>query len=121
MLAVNETISGDGGVLVLGQEQDSPGGHFSAAESFRGQLTRFNIWSRFLNESDVNKVMNSCLEQIGDVVAWSDFYPGIHGFVQVTRGKSLLELWVTTFLPTNSKPLIFVRFISNFLCMCPNM
>ena len=83
MLAENKEISGEGGVLVLGQEQDSPGGHFSAAESFRGQLTRFNIWSRFLNKSEVNKVMNSCLEQIGDVVAWSDFYPGIHGFVQV--------------------------------------
>ena len=29
MLAENEEISGKGGVLVLGQEQDSPGGHFS--------------------------------------------------------------------------------------------
>ena len=29
MLAENEEISGEGGVLVLGQEQDSPGGHFS--------------------------------------------------------------------------------------------
>ena len=27
--------------------------------------------------------MNSCFERTGDVVAWSDFYPGIHGFVQV--------------------------------------
>ena len=32
-----------------------------------------------------------------------------------TRGKSLIELWVTTFLPP---PLIFFRFISNFLCIC---
>ena len=33
------------------------------------------------------------------------------------RGKSLLESWVTTFLPDWQPPLIFVRFISNFLCM----
>ena len=36
------------------------------------------------------------------------------------RGKSLLELWVTTFLPDWQPPLIFVRFISNSLCMCSN-
>ena len=36
------------------------------------------------------------------------------------RGKSLLELWGTTFLPDWQPPLIFVRFISNFLCMCSN-
>ena len=36
----------------------------------------------------------------------------------VTRGKSLLELWVTTFIPDWQPPFIFVRFISNFLCMC---
>ena len=34
------------------------------------------------------------------------------------RGKSLLELWVTTFLPDWQPPLIFVLFISNFLCIC---
>ena len=92
MLAANETISGDGGVLVLGQEQDSPGGHFSAAESFRGQLTRFNIWSRFLSENKVNEVMNSCIEETGDVVSWSDFYPGIHGFVQVNSDTYYISL-----------------------------
>ena len=37
-----------------------------------------------------------------------------------TRGKSLLELWGTTFLPDWQLPLIFVWFISNFLCMFTN-
>ena len=36
------------------------------------------------------------------------------------RGKSLLELWGTTFLHNWQPPLIFVRFISNFLCICSN-
>ena len=35
-----------------------------------------------------------------------------------TRGKSLLGLLVTTFLPDYQPPLIFVQFNSNFLCMC---
>lgn len=81
-LAENEKIEG-GGLLVLGQEQDTLGGLFSAAESFRGQLTRLNIWSTFLGQAEINRVMNSCLELTGDLVAWSDFFPGIHGFAQV--------------------------------------
>ena len=36
------------------------------------------------------------------------------------RGKSLLESQGTTFLPDWQSPLIFVWFISNFLCMCSN-
>ena len=39
---------------------------------------------------------------------------------QHSRGKSLLELWVSTFLPDWQLPLIFIRFISNLLCMCSN-
>ena len=68
---------------MVGQEQDSPGGHFSAAESFKGQLTRLNMWSKILTEDDVNEVMNSCVDSIGDLVAWADFYTGIHGFLKV--------------------------------------
>ena len=81
-LAENLQVS-SGGVLVLGQEQDAPGGRFSSAESFRGQLTRLNFWTRFLTEVEINQAMNSCLQMSGDLVAWSDFYPGIHGFIQV--------------------------------------
>ena len=69
--------------IILGQEQDAPGGRFSSAESFRGQLTRLNIWTRFLTEVEINQAMNSCLQMSGDLVTWSDFYPGIHGFIQV--------------------------------------
>ena len=36
-----------------------------------------------------------------------------------TRVKSLLESWVdAAFVPDWQTPLIYVRFISNFLCMC---
>ena len=59
-LSEGQEIS-NGGILVVGQEQDSPGGHFSAAESFKGQLTRLNMWSRILTEDEVHEVMNSCI------------------------------------------------------------
>ena len=85
-----------GGVLVLGQEQDAPGGRFSSAESFRGQLTRLNFWSRILSESEINEAMNSCFQIHGNLISWADFYPGIHGFIEVTEltpctGCSTLE------------------------------
>ena len=38
----------------------------------------------------------------------------------ISRGKSLLELWVTTFLVEWQPPLIFVWFILDFLYMCFN-
>ena len=38
-------------------------------------------------------------------------------FKFIDRGKSLLKLWVTTFLPDWQPPLILVRFISNFFCI----
>ena len=38
----------------------------------------------------------------------------------IIRGKSFLESWVTTFLPEWQLPLIFIRFISNFLWICSN-
>ena len=50
--------------------------------------------------------------------SWTEVYLGTKYLF--TRGKSLLELWVTTFLPDRLLPLIFVWFISNFLCMCSN-
>ena len=40
------------------------------------------------------------------------------GKIKELLGKSFLELWVTTFLSDWQLPLIFVRFISNFFCMC---
>ena len=36
------------------------------------------------------------------------------------RGKSLLELWIIPLPPDWQPPLILVRFISNYLCMCSN-
>ena len=38
----------------------------------------------------------------------SDFFDGLDDF---DRDKSLLELWVTTFLPDWQPPLIFVPFV----------
>ena len=50
-LAAGQTVS-PGGTFVLGQEQDLPGGGFSAAESFSGQLFGLTLWSKSLQRLD---------------------------------------------------------------------
>ncbi|XP_076784788.1 adhesion G protein-coupled receptor D2 isoform X2 [Arvicanthis niloticus] len=43
------------GVLVLGQDQDSLGGGFSARDAFSGNLTDFHLWNRVLSLEQVRR------------------------------------------------------------------
>lgn len=69
------------GTLVLGQEQDRNGGGFSIAESFVGQLTQVNVWSRVISPAEATKLLTDCSFQFGDVVAWTDFLKDLRGRV----------------------------------------
>ncbi|CAN8028078.1 unnamed protein product [Ixodes persulcatus] len=69
------------GTLVLGQEQDVRGGDFSVSESFSGELTQVNIWSKVLNASEITSLLNRCSFYHGDVVAWTDFLENLRGKV----------------------------------------
>ncbi|KAM5298521.1 LOW QUALITY PROTEIN: adhesion G protein-coupled receptor D2 [Ctenodactylus gundi] len=44
-----------GGILVLGQDQDAPGGGFSARDAFSGNLTDFHLWDRALSPTQVTR------------------------------------------------------------------
>ena len=68
-----------GGVLVLGLEQDSRGGQFSAAESFVGTLSQFNIWKTVLSHEQVLALHSACQTAGGDLKAWPDFIKGMQG------------------------------------------
>ena len=61
---------------------------------------------------------NTGMEMINQVFLM--FFYILHKNIFRFRGKSLLESWDTTFLPDWQPTLIFVQFISNFLCMCSN-
>nr|XP_023677499.1 pentraxin-4 [Paramormyrops kingsleyae] len=45
-----------GGSLVMGQEQDSVGGDFDAAEAFVGRVAGFALWDRVLSPGEVSAV-----------------------------------------------------------------
>ncbi|XP_051549693.1 neuronal pentraxin receptor-like isoform X2 [Myxocyprinus asiaticus] len=62
-----------GGVLVLGQEQDTLGGRFDASQALVGELSLFNLWDRVLSPTEV-AALATCAEspKLGNVVPWTD-------------------------------------------------
>ena len=74
-----------GGVLILGQEQDSLGGSFDANQCFIGELTGVNIWNHVINEQEINHMSKSCLRGVGNVFQWSDFKFHVFHVAQCVR------------------------------------
>lgn len=72
-----------GGVLTVGQEQDTVGSKFDANQSFQGYLTNVNVWSRVLSPGAIARLSKNCLssetEEVGDVYVWVNFLYGIKG------------------------------------------
>lgn len=77
----DSTIEG-GGVLVVGQEQDVRGGLYSISESFIGTISRLNLWDYVLTEGDIARIVSSCDENIGNLIAWPDFLSGLNGKIE---------------------------------------
>ena len=68
--------------MVLGQEQDSLGGGFSAQESFVGNISAVHMWDRNLSLAEIEELVWGCGSDLhGNLVAWPDFLEGIKGRV----------------------------------------
>ena len=89
-LAAGQSVE-RGGLLVIGQEQDEPGGRFSAAESFHGRMTRLDVWSRVLDITQIKLIQTQCQSYYGDLLGWPDVQSGLKGHIKVT---SLLNVSV---------------------------
>lgn len=72
-----------GGVLVLGQDQDTIGGGFDAQQALAGELAELNMWDGVFSESDVAAQYENCSIPHGSVLAWPSFKDVVHGKVQV--------------------------------------
>jgi hypothetical protein len=55
------------GILVLGQEQDTPGGKFDASQAISGQLTQFGIWDRALSDYDIRKIADAHCQRFNEL------------------------------------------------------
>lgn len=73
------------GTIVIGQEQDTIGGKFSASESFLGEITYIDFWSRVLTQNEIVFNMNNCVNDIfGDLYGWPEIQDYIEGDVKVS-------------------------------------
>ncbi|XP_062404519.1 neuronal pentraxin receptor b [Sardina pilchardus] len=62
-----------GGVLILGQEQDTLGGRFDASQALVGELSKFNMWDRVLSPTEVSSLAScSGSAKLGNVSPWTD-------------------------------------------------
>ncbi|XP_067138604.1 LOW QUALITY PROTEIN: sushi, von Willebrand factor type A, EGF and pentraxin domain-containing protein 1-like [Centruroides vittatus] len=76
------------GYFVLGQEQDSIGGAFSAVESFLGEITQFNVWDHVLSYSEIKEIKGSC-GFLGNIISWNDCKYNIHGKVAFIQDSDI--------------------------------
>ena len=74
-----------GGVLVLGQDQDSLGGSFNAIESFIGEMTNVNIWDNVIKDQEIMRMSESCLTGVGNVFQWRGFKAHVKGSVKIIK------------------------------------
>ena len=73
---------------MIGQDQDSVGGLFSAQESFIGSMTGLHIWDRNLTQQELTSLIAECSSNVqGNVVAWADFQTGLVGNVEKVQSK----------------------------------
>ncbi|XP_061771234.1 neuronal pentraxin-1 isoform X2 [Nerophis ophidion] len=68
-----------GGVFILGQEQDTLGGRFDAAQSFVGEMADVQMWSRVLSAAEIHHLASCGGRPTGDVLAWSEAQVELHG------------------------------------------
>ncbi|XP_050992120.1 neuronal pentraxin-1 [Labeo rohita] len=70
-----------GGVFILGQEQDTLGGRFDATQSFVGEMSDLQLWSRMLSSTEIYNQASCSSHLTGDVITWSESMVELHGGV----------------------------------------
>ncbi|XP_053712049.1 neuronal pentraxin receptor b [Synchiropus splendidus] len=68
-----------GGVLILGQEQDTLGGRFDASQALVGELSQFNLWDRVLKPAEVASLADCSSSVLGNIAPWTDLDVDVYG------------------------------------------
>ncbi|XP_054636283.1 neuronal pentraxin receptor b isoform X1 [Dunckerocampus dactyliophorus] len=68
-----------GGVLILGQEQDTLGGRFDASQALVGELSQFNLWDRVLKPAEVAALAECSSSVLGNIAPWTDLDVDVYG------------------------------------------
>lgn len=62
-----------GGIVIVGQDQDSYGDAFQWHQSFTGKISGINLWSRVVSHNEILRMSKICYTENGDVLKWPDF------------------------------------------------
>ncbi|XP_062292389.1 LOW QUALITY PROTEIN: neuronal pentraxin-1-like [Scomber scombrus] len=68
-----------GGTFILGQEQDTMGGRFDVTQSFMGELSDLQFWSRVLTPNEIYSQATCGGHLVGDIMSWSQESVELHG------------------------------------------
>uniref|UniRef100_A0A3P9HHA4 Neuronal pentraxin receptor b n=1 Tax=Oryzias latipes TaxID=8090 RepID=A0A3P9HHA4_ORYLA len=68
-----------GGVLILGQEQDTLGGRFDASQALVGEISQFNLWDRVLKPAEVAALADCSSSVLGNIAPWTDHDVDVYG------------------------------------------
>ncbi|XP_056144585.1 neuronal pentraxin-2 [Lampris incognitus] len=68
-----------GGVLILGQEQDSLGGGFDSSQALVGELSQVGLWDRVLTPAQVASLARCGKVTPGAVAPWMQKGVGVYG------------------------------------------
>ncbi|KAM6904860.1 neuronal pentraxin receptor a [Xenentodon cancila] len=72
-----------GGVLVLGQEQDSLGGSFDSSQALVGEMSQVGLWDRVLSSNQVASLARCGRVAQGNVALWTEI--GVEAFGGATK------------------------------------
>lgn len=59
--------------------QDSVGGRFDVTQSFTGELSDLQFWSRVLTANEIYSQATCSSHLVGDVMSWSEELVELHG------------------------------------------
>lgn len=59
--------------------QDTMGGRFDVTQSFTGELSDLQFWSRVLTANEIHTQATCGGHFVGDVMSWSEEYVEVHG------------------------------------------
>ena len=79
-----------GGVLVLGQDQDSPGARFDPGQSVSAKLTQFGMWKEVLTPAEIRY---HDFREIFSIVSRN--YVGTSHICKVSYNSGVLQWYIT--------------------------
>lgn len=75
-----------GGIMVVGQDQDIPGGDFSLGQAFRGLVANVGMWARQLASEDIQYVAKcDAVQPTGDLLPWGSSIWEVHGRAHIVN------------------------------------